>query len=43
MQMYHSSQEWKTVNLIRALEEVSDPRVDRAKYHGLVDILVIAL
>ena len=43
MQKHHSSQEPKIVSLIRTLEEVPDPRVDRSKDHDLVDLLVIAL
>lgn len=43
MQKHHSSQEPKIISLIRTLEEVPDPRVDRSKDHDLVDLLVIAL
>jgi predicted transposase YbfD/YdcC len=43
MQKHHTSQEPKIVSLIRTLEEVPDPRVDRSKDHDLVDVLVIAL
>ena len=43
MQKHQTSQEPKIVSLIRTLEEVPDPRVDRSKDHDLVDLLVIAL